>query len=64
MIVPVCAVLKKVASIKGKEGLEMTKKSSRCQRHGELGERCRRERGTELRRKEGGKERRRVEVVL
>ena len=32
MTVPICAVLKKVASIKKKEDLEMTKESSRCQK--------------------------------
>ena len=31
-IVPVCVVSKKVASIKKKEGLQMTKESSRCQK--------------------------------
>lgn len=57
LVVPVCAAVcrKRRWPASKKEGLEMTKESSRCQKAWELGERCRRERGTELWRKEGRK---------
>lgn len=63
LVVPVCAVSKKVASIKKKEGLEMTKES-RCQKAWGAGREMQERKRNRIMEEGGKKGKEKGEVVL